>query len=66
MSEMPEALREVMNLQRGTKRTQPEGPFESSDVPRAIGVTGEEFTLFLDFIDALGAEAEQVMSRVSS
>lgn len=62
MSEMPVALREVMNLQRGTKRARPEGPFESSDVPRASGVTGEEFTLFLDFIDALGAEAEQVLS----
>lgn len=59
---MPEALSEVMNLQRGNKRARPEGPFESPDVPRASGVTGEEFTLFLDFIDALGVESKQVLS----
>lgn len=62
MSDMPEALREVMNLQRRNKRSQPEGPFENPDVPRGGGVTGEEFTLFLDFIDALGTEADQVLS----
>jgi len=60
--EMSETLREVMNLQRGNKRARPEGPFESPDLPRSGGVSAEEFTLFLDFIDALGTEAEQVLS----
>ena len=62
MPELPEALREVMNLQRGHGKTRPEGPFESGDVPRARGTTGEEFALFLDFIEALGDEAERVLS----
>ena len=62
MPELPEALREVMNLQRGHARARPEGPFESGDVPRARGITGQDFTLFLDFIDALGDEADQVLS----
>ena len=62
MPELPEALREVMNLQRGHSRTRPEGPFESGDVPHAKGITGEEFALFLDFIEALGDEADQVLS----
>ncbi len=60
--EMPETLREVMNLQRGQSRTRPEGPFESGDFPRTKGISGEEFTLFLDFIDALDEEADQVLS----
>ena len=62
MPELPEALREVMNLQGGQARARPEGPFESGDVLRAKGITGEEFALFLDFIDALGDEANQVLS----
>lgn len=62
MAELPEALREVMNLQRGHARSRPEGPFESGDVSRAKGISGEEFSLFLDFIDALGDEADQVLS----
>ncbi len=62
MSDMPEALREVMNLQRGITRTHPEGPFDKAQLPRAKGISGEEFSLFLDFIDALGSEAEQVLS----
>ena len=62
MPELPEALRQVMNLQRGQSRLQPEGPFENGDVPRAKGITGEEFSLFLDFIDALDDEADQVLS----
>ena len=51
-----------MNLQRGHARARPEGPFESGDAPRAKGIIGEEFALFLDFIDALGDEADQVLS----
>ena len=62
ISEMPEVLREVMSLQRSNSRARPEGPFESEDIPRAKGVTGEEFSLFLDFIDALGDESDQVLS----
>ena len=62
MPELPEALREVMNLQRGQSRTRPEGPFESGDVPRTQGISGQEFALFLDFIDALDEEADQVLS----
>lgn len=62
MPELPEALREVMNLQRGQARAKPEGPFESGDVPRAKGITGEDLALFLDFVDALGNEADQVLS----
>ncbi len=62
MSEMPEILREVMSLQRSNSRARPEGPFESDDIPRAKGITGEEFSLFLDFIDALGKESDQVLS----
>jgi len=60
--ELPEALREVMNLQRGQSRVRPEGPFEGGDVWRADGISGEELALFLDFIDALGNEADQVLS----
>ena len=60
--ELPGALREVMNLQRGQSRARPEGPFESGDVLHTKGITGEEFALFLDFIDALGDEADQVLS----
>ena len=62
MPEMPEALREVMNLQRGQSRARPEGPFESGDAPRASGISGEDLALFLDFVDALGDEADQVLS----
>lgn len=62
VAELPEALQEVMNLQRGHARARPEGPFESGDVSRAQGVSGEEFLLFLDFIDALGDEAGRVLS----
>lgn len=62
MSEMPDALKLVMNLQRGHTRARPEGPFESADTRHVKGVSGEEFSLFLDFIDALGDEAEQVLS----
>jgi len=51
-----------MNLQRKSIRGKPEGPFESTDIPQTQGVTGEEFSLFLDFIDALGNEAERVLS----
>jgi len=60
--EMPEALREVMNLQRRQSRARPEGPFESGDAPRASGISGEDLGLFLDFVDALGDEADQVLS----
>lgn len=62
MPELPEALREVMNLQRGQSRARPEGPFEGGDVQRAKGISGEELALFLDFVDALGTEADQVLS----
>ena len=62
MSEMPDALKGIMSLQRSYSRARPEGPFESGDVPRSRGVTGEEFSLFLDFIDALGSEADKVLS----
>ena len=62
LSNMPEALRDVMKLQRGKSRARPEGPFESGDTPRAQGITGEEFSLFLDFIDAMANEADQVLS----
>ena len=62
MAELPEVLREIMNLQRGHARERPEGPFENDDVPRAKGITGEEFARFLDFIEALGDEADQVLS----
>ena len=57
MSELPDALKEIMNLQRKHSRAKPEGPFENADVPRTAGVSGEELSLFLDFIEALGAEA---------
>ena len=62
MPEMPRALRKIMNLERRNARARPEGPFESADVPRTHGISGEEFSYFLDFIDALGAEADQVLS----
>lgn len=51
-----------MNLQRADARARPEGPFEIGDTPRAKGITGEEFARFLDFIEALGDEADQVLS----
>ncbi|MEN0001501.1 MAG: extracellular solute-binding protein [Pseudomonadota bacterium] len=51
-----------MNLHRGQSRARPEGPFESGDVSRTKGITAEEFSVFLDFIDALGNEADQVLS----
>ena len=62
MPEVPEALKEVMNLQRTNIRSKPEGPFESSDLPKSRGPTSDEFSLFLDFIDALGSESERVLS----
>ncbi len=62
MPELPEVLKEIMSFQRGRARAQPEGPFESGDAPRAKGITGEEFALFLDFIDAMRNEADQVLS----
>ncbi len=62
MAELPKVLREVMDLKKGGPRARPEGPFESGDVPWVRGITGEEFALFLDFIDALGNEADQVLS----
>ena len=52
-----------MNLRGSRQRARPEGPYESAGAtPSARGVTGEEFTLFLDFVDAMGAEAEQALS----
>ncbi len=51
-----------MSLQRGRPHANPEGPFESGDTPIARGISGEEFLRFLDFIDALGTEADQVLS----
>lgn len=62
MAELPKALQKVMSLQRGNSRARPEGPFESGDIPRARGITGEEFARFLDFIDAMANEADQVLS----
>ena len=51
-----------MNRQRINGRSRPEGPFENPDLPVSRGESGREFALFLDFIDALGSEAEQVLS----
>ena len=51
-----------MNLHEADGRSRPEGPFESADFPHSQGVSGEELTRFLDFVDALGSEAEQVLS----
>ena len=64
MRETPEAIRKLRKLQRNHARARPEGPFEGGDGAsvNVRGVTGEEFTLFLDFIDAIGTEAEQVLS----
>lgn len=62
MTEIPEALKMAVNRARTNGRAKPEGPFEGGDVPAVRGVSGEEFSLFLDFIDALGTEADQVLS----
>ncbi len=62
VADLPEALREVMSLQQGRSRARPEGPFEGGDGVRAKGISGEEFSRFLDFIEALGTEADQVLS----
>lgn len=62
MSEIPDALRQAITSRPAQNRSRPEGPFESTDVPLPQGVAGEEFTLFLDFVDALGTEAERVLS----
>ena len=51
-----------MNLREDDGRSRPEGPFESADILYSRGVSGKEFTKFLDFVDALGSEAEQVLS----
>ena len=62
VADLPEALREVMSLQQRRSRARPEGPFEGGDGVRAKGISGEEFSRFLDFIEALGTEADQVLS----
>ncbi len=63
MPEMPDTLRHAMNLPRPQPGARPEGPFESADAtPLTRGVTGKEFMLFLDFVDALYAEADQALS----
>ena len=62
MPDMPEALKSVLTMPKKAPDGTPEGPFEGTDAPDVPGITGEEFTLFLDFIDALGSEAEQVLS----
>lgn len=54
--------KEFSNLRRQHSRARPEGPFESADHRQIRSVSGEEFTLFLDFIEALGSEADQVLS----
>ncbi len=61
MPEMPQALKATAQ-HRTNSRSRPEGPFESADVTQVRGVSGEEFTLFLDFVDALGEEADRVLS----
>lgn len=62
MAEPPEALREAMSLQKGQARARPEGPFEGEVPPKAKSISGEEFSRFLDFVDALRNEADQVLS----
>jgi len=51
-----------MSLQRAYRRAEPEGPFEDADAPQGRDESSEEFSLFLDFVDALGNEAEQTLS----
>ncbi|SMX23828.1 ABC transporter substrate-binding protein [Boseongicola aestuarii] len=51
-----------MSLQKGRARARPEGPFEGSRTPLPKSISGEEFSRFLDFIEALGNEADQVLS----
>jgi multiple sugar transport system substrate-binding protein len=51
-----------MNLQKGRGRSRPEGPFEGEVPPKAKSISGEEFSRFLDFVDALRNEADQVLS----
>ena len=65
MGDMPEALRQVMSLQQGQTRARPEGPFENEGTNQSKSISGEEFSRFLDFIDALENEADQVLSLKS-
>ena len=65
MGDMPEALRQVMSLQQRQTRARPEGPFENEGTTQAKSISGEEFARFLDFIDALENEADQVLSLKS-
>ena len=52
----------AMNPQEVDVRSRPEGPFESADLRYSRGVSGEELVRFLDFVDAFGSEADQVLS----
>ena len=54
--------RGAMNPQEVDVRSRPEGPFESADLRYSRGVSGEELVRFLDFVDAFGSEADQVLS----
>ncbi len=62
MRDIPGKLNLTAGLQRLQGRSRPEGPFESTDAPQAPVVTAKEFSLFLDFIDAIGNEAERVLN----
>lgn len=62
MPDMPAALKEAVNLQPTSTRARPEGPFENVDAMCSKGVTGEEFSRFLDFMEALGEESSQILS----
>ena len=62
MNGFSDTLKQIMSLQRGQSLNSPEGPFGNEDMPKAQPISGEEFLKFLDFIDALGREADQVFS----
>lgn len=51
-----------MSLQNARSRLRPEGPAGGGGVTLAKDITGDEFSRFLDFIEALSNEADQVLS----
>ncbi len=48
--------------QRRASNRQPEGPFESADRRQVFGVSGDEMSRFLDFIEQLGQESKHSLS----
>ena len=62
MTKVPDVLHKTMNLKNVSPKKYPEGPFENLEVLNSKSISSDEFSLFLDFVDALKIEADRMLS----